>query len=727
MKRLFLFFLVVSFFNTAFSQKWIPLGKQEMSKKAVETEIIECTPLSYKVKVTINGLYDYLIIEDSEEFHQISIQSDHFLSQRGNPALPVIKQSIAIPQGASMSASIEEIKWTDIEMGKIYPAQNRDDKVYLRPSVYLNEETYCSQFTPSLIHVGEDMTWRGIHNRQIAVCPFNYYPNEDRLSVLCDFILNVSFIYSDELNRSVDISGFEDEFSLFDNLIDEHVLNNLQEVPIRNQPDSITGGIKYLIIVGDIPNIANSESMRKFRVWKAAKGYDTEIVTVSTANNTPSYIKNLIAQKDSEYNHLLRYVLFIGDSGKIPLYSFLGFNNNNPIMLYSDYWFGCMDGNGDVQAEFPVGRFSVSTLQEFTNMVEKTIRYEKNYQSSNRVLLAAHLEGASSNGFQQSCEYVSSQVYTDTVSFINAFGAASPVGNGATNSFVTDNINQGAHIVNYRGHGKPKEWQYWNYLGESFTSSEIGNMNDSTNAVFLSVACQTGHLGADSCMLETFTRSQYGAVAFIGATVDTDNDTNNTYENNIFKKLLDEGIHHIGDMNVAAHIQSINPTYNRSKDNPHSYICGSDPSLEIWTGHPLGLGDIDLTLHNDSITISSSIVGCYKISISSVDGGFIETINASGDYCTFPKPSDQFFFCVYKHNYLPYFAYFDSVTSYIENADFDGTDHYYFHSPFEIEDDMDEIGTKIKKGTKVIIQRGNGGVFINELFECEKGASFEIR
>ncbi len=732
MKRFFLLFLLFAFFlNSIDSQEWIPLVKQDKEGKSVATELIESNSLSYKVKVTINGLYDNLKTKGAKEFHQISIQSDHYLSQRGDPMLPIIKQVIAIPPGATLSASIDEIRWMDVEMGKIYPVQNHDDNDYLKPTFYINEDSYNKPFIPSLIHIGEEMAWRGINNRQIAVCPFKYYPNENRLSVLRDFILKVDYIYTDAPNRSVHTAGLEDEYHLFDNVVNNNRQIRSQNITPRTQPDSITTcGIKYLIIVGDIPDIANSEAMTKFRVWKAAKGYDTEVVTLTSTNSTPNYIKSLITQKDENCNHQLRYVLFVGDSGKIPLYDFLGFGTGNDrIMLYSDYWYGCMGGDSDVEAEFPVGRFSVSTLQEFSNMVEKTIRYEKSYHSSNKVLLVANAEGAGQNGYQHCCDSVSLQVYADTVSFfIKAYGADfQHQGTCATNDTVIQAINNGAHIVNYRGHGSPKSWPYWNYLGESFTSSEIVNMNDSVNAVFLSVACQTGHLGADSCMLEVFTRSPHGAVAFIGANVDTNNGVNNNYEKNLFKKLLNDRIYHIGDMNVAAHIQSIDPFENRSKDNPHSYICGSDPSLEIWTNHPLGMGDINLYLHNDSIIIRSSIEGNYKISISSTDGCFIETIHASGGVCSFPKPANQFYFCVYKHNFFPYFAYFDSVTDYIENRVFENMDIYFFHSPFEIEDDMDEIETIVKKGTKVVIRRGEGGVLVNECFKCVKGACLEIR
>ena len=557
MKRFFLLFLLFAFFlNITYSQEWIPLVKQDKKGKSVVTELIESNSLSYKVKVTINGFYDNLKTEEAKEFHQISIQSDHYLSQRGDPMLPIIKQFIAIPPGATMSASIDEIRWMDVEMGKIYPAQNHDDNEYLKSIFYINEDSYNKQFIPSLIHIGEDMAWRGIHNRQIAVCPFKYYPNEDRLSVLRDFILKVEFIYTDAPNRSVDTAGLEDEYHLFDNIVNNNRQIRSQNTTPRVQPDSITSGIKYLIIVGNIPNIANSEAMKKFRIWKAAKGYDTEVVTLSSTNSTPNYIKNLIAQKDENCNHQLRYVLFVGDSGKIPLYDFLGFETGDDrITLYSDYWYGCMGGDNDLEAEFPVGRFSVSTYQEFSNMVEKTIRYEKSYHSSNKVLLVANAEGAGQNGYQHCCDSVSLQVYADTVSFIKAYGADfQHQGTCATNDSVVQAINNGAHIVNYRGHGYPKSWPYWNYLGESFTSSEIMNMNDSVNAVFLSVACQTGHLGADSCMLEVFTRSHHGAVAFIGANVDTNNGVNDNYEKNLFKKLLNDRIYHIGDMNVAAHI-----------------------------------------------------------------------------------------------------------------------------------------------------------------------------
>ena len=714
------------------AQTWIPFDKQEGGKH-VSTEVIKSDPTEYIVKVTIHGLTDNLITNENGQFHRISIGRDAYLSKVGEPSLPIISQLIAIPTGSRLSARITDEQWTDIEIGRILPKQKPLLESEQPKGFDYDVEVYRDSYIPTLLNVSESMQWRDIHNTAISVCPFKYYPQENRLSVMKEFVLHVSFEY-EERNEVRSFSNVEDPYCLFDNI----PYTDISLIQPRNDSGTARSGnndnYNYLIIVGSVPGVWNSEKLKEFQRWKALKGYKTKAVSTSVTGTDPEDIKSYIQQ---EYNNGVRYVLFVGDYEKIKSAEIYTPWSTH---FYSDYWYGCFGNSNDPQAWIPIGRFSVETSEQFANIVDKTIKYEKKYNFSNGGLLMAHFEGAPAPwSYQGCCE----QIYEDhsgDMLFTKAYGA-----NGATNADVLTVINNGTNIVNYRGHGSPILWgkkygdeeEYiytWNVSGEAFPMSKINNMNNETCAVFFSVACQTGKITEDSCMLEAFTRSDHGAVAFLGATDDIDPDVNNGYNQLLYDKLLGNHIFHLGDLNMSAHIanylSSLNlPSNDDYKDTPFCYICGGDPSLELWTATPQNM-DVDWTINNGYMTVHTNLTGSYYVTIASMNGERLDSIACSNNTCTFPIPTnlDTFFIAVNKHNYYPHIIRYDSVESEIANITFD-EDAYFTASPLDIicNDPATEEGTIIKSGHKVGIKNGNGGVKIWDNFKCEIGARFEVK
>ena len=109
----------------ALSQEWISLNGTQQ-KEAVSMEVLQSDDLGYKVQIEINGLYDQIVQNEKGTFHFLSVNKVGQLVSIGSPALPCINQIIAIPPGATMSVSVDNEKWKDIEMGTIYPFQDSE-------------------------------------------------------------------------------------------------------------------------------------------------------------------------------------------------------------------------------------------------------------------------------------------------------------------------------------------------------------------------------------------------------------------------------------------------------------------------------------------------------------------------------------------------------------------------------------------------------------------------
>lgn len=696
------YFVII--YNNSNAQKWIPIDVVK-DTIAISTEIIESNSSVHKVKFSIHGLYDELIENDYGCFHWLSLDNNAHLAKVGEPSLPLINQLVSIPNNSDYSVSLEEGKWVEIEIGTICPAQKPLLEIEKETTFSINSKMYSNDYDPSIICIGKEMEWRGIRNIDVSVCPFKYHPNTNRLSVLSNFILQIDYSKSDKQTNE----NYEDIWGLFDN-----------KMKMSKDRNNTINTYNYLIIVGS-NSILNSQELIEFRKWKAFKGYKTKVVSITSIGATSNSIKNYITQ---EYANGVRYVLFVGDDDQIPLKTIASAVGRN---VKSDYWYGCIGGDSDMEADVTIGRFSTNSLDDFRNMVNKTINYEKKYSATNTTVLVANKENAPEK-YQKCCETIRNTSYNSPMTFTKLYGASTSVGGtNATNSQICSQINNGIHIVNYRGHGDYNLWWNWNVANENYVDSQISNMNEGTSAIFFSIACQTGNIHNQTCMMEKFTRSTHGAVTFIGATEDSYTDANHTYNQYLFKKLLNNGIYQIGDLNVAAHIQNFVINGDCAKDNAFCYLCGGDPTLEIWTASPQIISGVQLTT-NGSITINPG-VNNYSISFVSEGGDLIQTLNSTNNSCTFIPPATNFYIVINKHNYYPYIIYYDTSSNYIQNKTID-YDAYYRNSPIAVGYDVTTSETHgdviLKNGANLNIKLGNGGVTLDKGFESQIGSTLVV-
>jgi hypothetical protein len=720
----------------AFSQSWIPVSR-DSAGEAVSVNVLRDDATSYQIEVTVNGIYDQLITNERGNFHRLSLGLGGSLLESGEPALPLITRLIAIPTGASVSATIEEEHWSDVVIGKIFPSQIPPRESKELSTFRFNNEVYGRPFTPPVIRVGEEQKWRGIRNVGVYVCPFKYFPTDNRLSVLGKFVLRVDFTHA---SSDVTIDDEGEDSGLFDNTV-YATLSPTHKDGFRSSSSSYD----YLIIACNNPSVLNSEKLTEFRRWKALKGLKTNVIPLSTIGSNPS--QNDIRQYiRGEVSNGVKYVLFIGDNSSIPTADVHGFCFTTSY-LRGDYWYGCPTTAGAWEADVAVGRFSTNSDWYFGKMVDKSIRYESTRPLSDSILLVAHKESAGTYwGFQRYCEDIRNYPnYSEPRPFITAYGASETYGgNNATNAHVVNKINSGVPIVSYTGHGLPGFWggvcggdpySGWNVSGESFTIAEAANMGSTSNAVFFSNSCNTANITQSGNMLEAFTRADYGAAAFVGSTSDIlgFDEQNSTYGVYSFVWLMNGGEYNLGIITNKAHISNVS-SYGGdpfSKDNALTYICGGDPALELWTATPQTFGDVTLTESNGSITITTGYNGSYEVNVVNESGDLLNKYSvASGNTCTFSKPSGNFYVGINKHNFIPHVIYYNTDAEFIQNVTFN-FDGYYHHTPLDIGNGITtEVSygpVVVEDGSKLIIENGTGGVYIDAGFSCKKGGIFEIK
>ena len=295
------------------------------------------------------------------------------------------------------------------------------------------------------------------------------------------------------------------------------------------------------------------------------------------------------------------YVLLIGDDQHIPVP--LKYLNGSYIpsdQVYADLWTPSMHCPGPTVA---VGRLSVSSFgyaQLQVNKIEDHYNHP-NPQAELKCLLVAHgyLEvhfPPYGYIFVNCKEDVRNYQYYITQPQFRCIYGNDPQ---FDNQDIIDAINSGQRVVNYTGHGDETTWSYWDYYNDYFTFSDIDQINPGyfRPAVF-SICCLTGDITYEGgeCFCERWMNDIGGAVAIVGATIETPIDTNSPFDKWIFKVLygrydqpanaIYEPEGHLGIMHNWAKMKMLAEFYggedwDSALKTYYAFLLLGDPSLWI--------------------------------------------------------------------------------------------------------------------------------------------------
>lgn len=732
MKRLIHLWLLAWVTIPAVTQEWVPMSSIS-PMETPQTEVTASSAQQFVCKVVIPGFYDTEVTRDGQTYHALALRENQTLQTVGEPALPVITFLLGIPFGKGYACEIVDAVWDTVQVGQVYPYQRplletEEEGEFVRSaSAYMQVE-----YVPASYTFGSRMRWNGMDNVTLTVCPFRYAPQAGTIAVMKEFTVDVSFEGQVDMEPSMRIPDANDRLlqtglSNFNtSLIQSYALVATQVTAQASNDEQYD----YLVISKPGSSFANSEALADFCQWKRLKGFDIKVVTTEETGTNCTAIQNYIR---NEYAKGVRYVLFVGDHSDIPLYT----KYYNYYSAKSDYWYGCMDGDNDVQADVAIGRFCVSTGTELANMVEKTLTYEGNPPAGGwqeNTLLVAHQQLAPEK-YQGCLETIRTAEYQHPFSFQKAYGASTSLGGtNATNQTVINAINAGTGIVNYRGHGSVTSWDGgWSNEGIPFGSEQVGQLIDNGKCpVVFSIACLNGDISSGStCLLEAFTRQSNGAVAFLGATESSYTIPNHSFNQFIFQTIGNDEIYHIGDVNNVAHAENLAYTSNSPLAivNAFSYLWGGDPSLELWTGQLSSFTGVTVNHFGSTATIGTGGVDGCTITAAMADGSYFATVD-NASTATFTGVPSGCQFAVNKHNYIPYVTNEEipDNTVYIQNQTFTATQ---LISGEKIV--AGENVTSLKPQGKVVVKSG-ANVTLNAIesttleagFECEMGGVLTV-
>jgi hypothetical protein len=297
-------------------------------------------------------------------------------------------------------------------------------------------------------------------------------------------------------------------------------------------------------------------------------GYIVQLFNTNVTGTTNTAIKTFIQQRYDNISTRPEFILLVGDVDKIP--EWIGIGAGSP---HTDLNYSMLDGT-DPYADAFLGRFSVASTAQLTNIINKTLFMEN-----------------SVNGLTKKNCYMSStdnwQITEGTHNFvIDSFFAPGGYTNlklythtyNATTAQLIAALNANQVFAIYSGHGDVTLWAD----GPPLNQSQVNALTNSWFPFVYSFACLTGQFQSSECFGETWIRTTNGGSVFWGSTVTSYWDEDDILEKRLFRAMFPDHLIKTSPMFVQAkvylvqHFGSITPTMRRYIE---MYNCLGDPSM----------------------------------------------------------------------------------------------------------------------------------------------------
>ncbi|MCB2199127.1 T9SS type A sorting domain-containing protein [bacterium] len=524
--------------------------------------------------------------------------------QIGEPQLPVWRTWIEVPYGATVTVSASEPVWQSYTLDQLgadhlMPVQPPRDKSLRAPAPFvINEAAYSQRGfggTP-IAQVVDEVSLRGHTLALIEVAPVQVNPAEGELRIAPELQLTVT-------SAGGDLVETERRAQRYTTPQLRQLLNRLTGDPLDDL-DELPASLGVLIISED--NNSYLEAIEPLVEWKRQRGFIVDVVTTSDIGSSTTQIKSYIQEQYDNGDIPPSFVMLIGDTPGIPHWT--GSGEGNPA---TDLNYAQLDGN-DYIPDLGISRLPAANLTDLENMVAKILQHDQATWEGGDDWINHAVFMASVDNYNISEGTHNSVInsYLDPLGY--EYDRLYQVTYNATTSDVTASHNAGRLLSTYSGHGATDYWAD----GPEFHQSDVEALTNTVYPFVQSYACVTGTFTDDECFAETWVRTDNGAVAFMGSSVNSYWDEDDIMERRVYEALFANetpgdtynltwinGMVDYAKLELLEHYGST-PSVRRYFE---MYNIMGDGSLDIWTTPPqavvvdapgaffLGMTDLSIT------------------------------------------------------------------------------------------------------------------------------------
>lgn len=498
----------------------LPLAAQkslQLSSNPTAVQLQRETKDGLSVRYSIAKI-DYDEVDTPEgRFTDVFIEQYATTSEVGLPKLPLMRQIIAVPEGANVVARFTSQERQSISLaskGIHYPivprqapvAKNQD--LSTLPFVVDREVYNLSAWTAGTSVTATELGYmRGVRMFAVDFMPIRYNPALGMMEVITEAEIKVDFIGSD--HAATEALRAKTYSPAFAPVYSNTLLNSTSTRATLNRVP-----MSYVIITP----ASFVTALQPFIDWKKVEGFNVIVATTDQTGTTPaaikSYLQNLWDSATVE-NPAPSYLHIVGDVAQVPT------NQGSTGNHVTDLTYVRLQGN-DYLPEMYFSRFSATTPAEVTNQVNKTLMHEMYTMPDDSYLTDSVLIAGVDSYWSPS--HANGQINYATTNYFNAAHNINAITylypqSGSSAAQIVQNVSNGVGYVTYTAHGSEYSW-----ADPSFTIGNINNLqNFNEYPVVIGNCCITNAFQLGICFGEAWLRAENrGAVIYVGG-------TNNTY------------------------------------------------------------------------------------------------------------------------------------------------------------------------------------------------------
>jgi len=651
--------IVALLLSSAISAQMTWMGFSKSEPAAPEVNVLTSNTQSVIFEVSIPGIYTMDTIVNGVAFTRLNLPNGIIVNPAGHPEIPVLKYRFAIPNCTAAEIEYQIVSRQTMTPCLVYPVPN----IVAGPNFEGIEEFAFDSVAYTQPHVSGQTaiavssgSLREQNYIEVMVQAVEYDPVSGQLSVTDKVEVTLTFINPQgALQQNVGIFN-KVATKAFINYNDTGISasyndqafkrgnftpGNVQFITLTDTAQAKNIVADYLIICADQfitktrPPTPHPQIIRLAEHRAFYNGFDVAIVNVENILSLPFFFEDITVPpkfrdeqkmrtfirrvyEGAHANHPggdghLAYVALIGDcyagNTGMPTATEHGVSVSTESPYHSDYYFSCIKrdaaGNYGELGSLFVGRLSVEDGTQLFNMVEKTIRHEKEFsftpwRKTAGTTFPFKMEIGPNPGRMKYLNFINN-LFTScgwNYSIVDGF-----VLNNATKIPTMSYLNAGASFVQYIGMtvvpvGDPCSWD--DGLNKSYF---LNNLNNDYKAPFINSLCtNTGQFVNTECLGEFITRydSVKGAVGYIGPSnyVHFLISSHSTYQELLPSLLVNDSVSIAGELQLTNKILDDDGYAFEIQRRRYAYNLFGDPALNIFAvGYEITSCPIEISTH----------------------------------------------------------------------------------------------------------------------------------
>ena len=487
--------------------KWIAFDRNVSARGAAMRAA--GSPDTFTVDVNLAGIE----VVEQDGYSHVRIPNGALRMIKDEPELPLVTMSILLPSEGNPEVKLVVLDETVINLdSKVAPSRGHLTRdIDLSTVARVEGDVYSKDvlYPAATYEVDVDKPYicRDVRGAAIRICPVRYNPSENKIHVLKAARLQVGMTRGGDNVMSRRGPSIDADFApIYKKLFINY------SVASKNWTDIDETQGRAIIITPD----EYVENLAPLQEWRATKGLESKVVTVSQILGEGE--ETLTAEKLKEYIQSeydagnLTWVQLVGDADVMP--PLRGVNER----AHSDACLVKCAGDDHIPDAF-ISRFSCKNAAELDVQIARVIKYEKEPVTGEAAAFYRKATGIASNeGSPKDWERCN---WLRDIELAWHFDIVDQIYDPSANAQkVADAVNDGRSLINYIGHGSKTMW-----VSSRFNVSDVAKLTNTGGMwpMNWSVACVNGDFAFGSdCFCEAWLKAgtaddPKGAIGMVGA------------------------------------------------------------------------------------------------------------------------------------------------------------------------------------------------------------------